>query len=499
VSESEFAEYRKSAQSGPVAPEVSRRALVRLLALATPRWSPSPAAIERAAAALEALDRDGGVVDVGKVPQIPVVLLAALARIARGTPTIVVTPESPAADPDLMQAVRCLGEEAGVRTSVLPRRIPAPRRQADYESADLSVVDVVRLGDEVHRAPDRFEQRRPFLVVADIDLCLYDRRLLVYETGVLRVAAAVVRAGGEPPEWFEHENLFDWSRALGGFDGLSGTAAGLLRETAGELRTVYGVETKWIAGVPRLQLPRCLIYRTLEEKLGALLDAIRSGADAVRDLVFTAWPWTADWVQRALRAAGVDVVRTNDVGALVEALTSSRGRAVVHSGVPPADLSIPGVQGPVRVRIAEPLLLSHHYLKIDLFGRDLPGGAERPDLYFAIEDAEDIWVVTTGPLLDRAFRLMDGLQGLRVADVVRAWTGRRLLMSCYRMRRRYWQEDAPLFTWYHGRPKKPTRKERKQNATRLDAPCFCGSGKPFRECHGRFMAAKGRRKSGGAG
>jgi len=31
----------------------------------------------------------------------------------------------------------------------------------------------------------------------------------------------------------------------------------------------------------------------------------------------------------------------------------------------------------------------------------------------------------------------------------------------------------------------PQNNKGTRHAARMDAPCFCGSGKPFKECHGR--------------
>ncbi|NOY81478.1 MAG: SEC-C domain-containing protein, partial [Kiritimatiellaeota bacterium] len=429
--------------------------------------------------------------DVGNLSQTPVLILAALPLLARGERVVMLD-----RDPWTGGAVRGTAqalETLGVRVARLDAPVPAPLKPEDYH-ADLVLADVLRVGTDLHRKPELFDERPTTLFVANLDLTLYDRRLLVFENGTFRVAAAVVRSTDTPPEWFEHENLFDWRRHMHVFTGLRGTGSDLSPEVARELRHSFGLRCRRLGAPLRLKRLPALLYATFEEKTAALCEDVRKVDGDV--LVFAPWSWTAALVRREIGRLGFETFSLSNEKDLTEFVTAKapRKRVGVFAGIPSPEWRVPKRPENMGVGLFEPFLFQHHQRKIQLFcERSLTCGFA-PCLYFATEDADDIWTFARPERLERAFQLMDRLEKTVGARWVRAWFGARLLQKCYRTRRKFWHEESPAFTYIHAasrRAERQPRRERKPTTDRFDTPCFCGSGKPFRECHGKTFRQSG--------
>ncbi len=442
---------------------------------------------ENAAATADAARKlgAGAALEVGNLSQTPVLILAALPLLARGERVVMLDrdPWTGSAARGLAAALRKLG----VRVKTLDEPVPAPLKPEEYD-ADLVLADILRAGTDLHRKPDLFAERPTALFVANLDLTLYDRRLLVFEKGAFRVAAAVVRSTDNPPEWFEHENLFDWRRQVHGFTGIRGTGSDLCADVAGELQHSFGLRFRRTGAPMRLKRLPALLYGTFEEKTAALCEDVRKVDGDV--LVFAPWSWTASLIRREIGRLGFETFPLSSEGEVAEfiAARAPRKRVGVFAGVPSPEWRVPKRPENMGVGLFEPFLFQHHLRKIQLFcERSLTCGFA-PCLYFAAEDADDIWTFARPERLERAFQLMTRLEKTVGARWVRAWFGARLLQKCYRTRRKFWHEESPAFTYIHApnrRAQRRPRRERQRATDRFASPCFCGSGKPFRECHGR--------------
>ncbi len=426
----------------------------------------------------------GVILDLPRLPEGATLVLAALRDLARGRRVVVVDFRSWTGEAKALAAA--VREMTGLTVQVLGGALPAPYRKEDYE-ADLVLTDILRLGTDLHRTPALFSDRPTVLLAANIDLCLYDYRLLVFENGTFRVAAAVEHSEGAAPEWYAHENLFDWAREIRAFSAAAGIGVDIEGTVLRELATVYGMRADQRARHARLRPMPALIFATIEEKIAAVLRDIGSVRGDV--LIFSAWGWAARMLRREIGRSGMEaaIIRERkELLAFLEARTRHK-RLAIFTGLPAPDWPMPVRAEDIGVGIFAPYPFEHHHQKIRRFCAENLGSRYAPCLYYMTGDADEIWTFAGETRLARAFRYLERAEKAAGIRRVRAWFGARILDKCYRTRRRFWHEDAPVFTYVHGPEGRVGRRESGKRPSKFDAPCYCGSGKPFRECHGKAL------------
>ena len=140
--------------------------------------------------------------------------------------------------------------------------------------------------------------------------------------------------------------------------------------------------------------------------------------------------------------------------------------------------------------LAEYFLCENMHEKVFAFAAGLFRQTSQPRVYFSLEDqmfamyAEDAG-------FNRLFQLIDFTEKYDHWRQIRRVLAKSMAAKLHRLRTHSLDETAPIITMAlnvstpaMGAPKA----NRKTSASRMDAPCFCGSGKPFRECHGKKLA-----------
>jgi DNA-directed RNA polymerase specialized sigma24 family protein len=143
----------------------------------------------------------------------------------------------------------------------------------------------------------------------------------------------------------------------------------------------------------------------------------------------------------------------------------------------------------VNVLIADHYAFEHHHQKIAAFCRRHLAPARGPRLYISPEDSVMVGIPDANDYLSRAL--------LGVAEKTeswfssgrhpRRWAGDRLRRKLRDFRRESLANRVPIITSIA--PRKPgeqgDRAHHRPSDSPLERTCFCGSGKPFKECHGK--------------
>jgi hypothetical protein len=204
------------------------------------------------------------------------------------------------------------------------------------------------------------------------------------------------------------------------------------------------------------------------------------------------------YVQEPLRQAMQEELRKRGQESLVipnprdlrtfTAMRSSKKRIGFYRGVPALLAVAPEAKAPIHVFLAEHYQLEHQHNKIRAFiDREL-APPQRPYLYFCLED-EMFNVYADEDSFSSAFDLIAFTERYDKRRRVRRVMARSILRRIYGLRRSGMTEEFPVFTMINpqggARAKPKRRSAKKAVGKRLEGLCFCGSGKPFRECHGK--------------
>jgi hypothetical protein len=364
-------------------------------------------------------------------------------------------------------------------------------------SADIAFCDFVQVFTAFRDTPDFLGDRPTVALFAEADLCLYDGRLALFDRGILQAVAAIYRSTGRAAPWREQKNAVDFAELAGSFLQFAGTASYMQPRVAREIAHVYrdairgNVRAK--AG-PRIS---ALAFKTWKEKQDLVCrDVLKAEGDC---LVFYSLEPVRVAMQEELRKRGRDSVvipNPRDLRTFA-AMGGSKKRVGFYRGVPTLLTAEPETRAPISVFVCEHCLLEHQHNKIRAFiDRDLQP-PQRPYLYFSLED--DMFnVYADEDSFSAAFELIEFTERYDKRRRVRRVMARSILRRIYGLRKAGLNEDFPIFTQVNPQrasiAKAGRRSTKKAIGKRLEGLCFCGSGKAFRECHG-----KPRKSAGGAG
>ncbi len=427
----------------------------------------------------------GGLHAVGSLPQFELCLLAALAQAAAGRQVFVFSP-LPVAPQVVRQAHHLLGEVLGLNVQAAGPICGRPTsRLKQALKADVLLTDTIQLF-EVAREKADFLDRPAAALFCEADLCLFDGRLGMCDRGKARALAAVYRSSGQTPPWRDDPEVLDLRDVLGQFarvDGVLGyTSAHVARELRRVYRPVFG------AGVCCRGAGdfRAFAFRTFAEKMSALCrDILKAPGDC---LVFVGDEELRQNLYRQLRQRDQEatlLAAPQDLRNFLD-MAGERKRVGIFRGLP-TTFTLPVEKRPaMQVFLAEHLLMPHQHGKLRVFcERDLEVVGP-PTLYLSIEDGMfSIYADRAG--IGRFFRLMEFTEKYDKWRQIRRVMARTAIRRLHSLRRAYLNEDYPVCTLVGaGGDSAPAGEAaRKKTGKRLEGLCFCGSGKPFRECHGK--------------
>jgi hypothetical protein len=435
----------------------------------------------------------GGLHSVGSLPQFDLCLLAALGHAALGKQVFVISP-LPASPILIRHATQLLGDSLGldVRASGVVFGQPTSRLKQALK-ADVIFTDSMQLFEVARGNAAFLEREQTVAVLCEADLSLYDSRLGLFDRSTARAVAAVYRTTMDKPPWEKDGNVVDSRDVLAQFGRLDGVLSYTNRHVVREMKRVYGpLFPAGIACRSTRDLP-ALAFRTLEEKASALCrDILKAEGDC---LVFMGDEEFRQNLYRNLRQRDQEPTllgTSRDLRTFL-GMKSSRKRVGLFRGMP-TTLTQP-FEPPERMNtfLAEHLLMGHQHLKLRAFcERDLPG-SPLPTLYFSLED-EMFDVYADQAHVEKFFQLIDFTEKYDKWRQIRRVMARAVLRRIRSLRRACLNEEYPIFTFAgvagsaSPQANKPQKKSRKTVGKKLEGLCFCGSGKPFRECHGKSGA-----------
>jgi len=415
-----------------------------------------------------------------------------MAHAAQGRQVFLVSP-MPVAPNLTRHMIHLLGDVLGLNARAAGVTFGQPTsRLKPALKADVVLTDPVQLFD-VARDKAEFLERQPAVaVLCEADLCLFDSRLGVYERGKPQAVAAIYRTSTPTPPWKGQPNIVDFRAVLDQFERTDGVLSYTTSHVIRELRKAYGpvfAHGFHCRGTGEL---RAFAFRTTAEKMSTLCrDILKAPGDC---LVVVGDEELRQDLYRQLRQRDQEptlLATGRDLRTFLS-MKGERKRVGLFRGMPTTFTQPIEERARMSVFVAEHLLMNHQHGKIRAFcERDLVSPA-RPTLYVSLEDEMfNVYAERAG--VERFFRLIDFTEKYDKWRQIRRFMAQAVIRRIHALRRSCLNEEHPVFTLIGlpGGGAAPTAKPepaQKKVGKRLEGLCFCGSGKPFRECHGRPKA-----------
>ncbi|MCK5804620.1 MAG: SEC-C domain-containing protein [Lentisphaeria bacterium] len=431
---------------------------------------------------------DGGVHGVGVLPQLELCVLAALRHLGAGRKVFIVAP-TPVAPSLSRSLIRFLVNQIGVSTEASGVIFGKPAaRLKSVLNADVIFTDLIQIFEAFHKDPDLIEGTESALLLCEADLCLYDARLGLFDRGHLQAVAAIYRSTGKGEPWKSEDNTIDLVDCLEKFQFVGGALSYTTTRVRREMRRVYGslfpggVHGKSGAGFTSFA------FRTWKEKLDTLCrDIVRTEGDGLVFLIsdMLRQSLTAELKKRGQEAIFIDNPR--DLRTYLSMESDGKKRVALYRGIPTL-MNVPlESRARINVFLGDHLILAHQHQKIRAFIDKELDHPKRPALYFCLED-EMFNVYAEEGNFGRLFDVIEFTERYDKWRQVRRVMGQAILQRIYALRNSCLDEDHPIFTLVGAArtaSRKKESKSRKKIGKRLEGLCFCGSGKPFKECHGK--------------
>ncbi len=434
----------------------------------------------------------GGLYTVGSLPQFDLCLLAALAQAAQGRQAFVVSP-MPVAPSYAGHAIHLLNEVLGLNARAAGIIFGQPTsRLKQALKADIVLTDSMQLFEVAREKPEFLERKPAVALLCEADLSLFDARLGVYERGKPQAVAAIYRASLATPPWQGQSNIVDFRVVLDQFERTDGVLSHTSRHVIRELRKVYGPVFAHGFHCKGTGEFRAFAFRTAAEKMSALCrDILKAPGDC---LIVVGDEDLRQNLYRQLRQRDQEptlLATARDLRTFL-GMKSERKRVGIFRGLP-TTFTQPIEERPrMSLFLAEHLLMNHQHGKLRAFcERDLDPPTP-PTLYVSLED-EMFSVYAERAGVERFFRLIDFTEKYDKWRQIRRVMAQAVIRRIHSLRRECLNEEHPVFTLVGlpggaGAVAQPEPAPQKKVGKRLEGLCFCGSGKPFRECHGRPKA-----------
>jgi len=433
----------------------------------------------------------GKLVEAGTLPQVELALLGALLFVVAGKRVFFFSglPSDFAVLGRLLEFGRdTLKVKLGTATVADRRSQDEAATEKVYDN-ELVVCEFPAFLEAYHQDRDLVKERPSVAVCCEAELCLYDARLAMFAGKTLRALAAVYHHTGKKASWAEAEtgDTLDLRVIVRDFERVCGVSSYIGADVRAELKQVYADS---LAEVVRARKHgpgfRHLVFKTRREKHEMLS---RQAHEAEGDvLIFHYAEETRNALSERLKSAGEKVMDISNPRELIDFLRMSgtQKRVGLYYGIPPVLAQVLPERPAVTAFLAEHLLFPHHHGKILAFLHRNTVARSRPTLCFSLED----------PLFGLTEKRSDFATHFELIRFTEKWDkhrqvrrvmARSIMATLRRVHRAALNEESPVFTVVLGGQPKPKKssKVKKTIGRQLGGLCFCGSGKPFRECHGK--------------
>lgn len=360
----------------------------------------------------------------------------------------------------------------------------------DVTNFPIVVSDYFMMVTALHAMPACFPQGLPIFFL-EIDSCLYGNRLIFYDHSSPKSSGMIYRTNTEKfPQWKTSENVCDVPDDLRKFRIEVGGSISLIdARTARELtrQMPFFFKEKVPSTGSRGYTAFC--YRTTAERTQTLVrDILKCKGDAI---VFYIEEELGRQIMEELRKSGQECLLVKDTEEAATALATHKEKHVLlHRQISSTLSSKPLERRPGALFIADLFLCDNSYSKVYASFDRLFIQSQHPRHYFSLEDTL-IKIYEQQGGFEKLFTVMEFTEKYDPWRQIRRILAKSILHKLDKLRGQALDDNLPIpVTSLENKRAKydnahAVRKGVVKANKMIEGLCFCGSGKPFKECHGK--------------
>lgn len=442
---------------------------------------------------------NGEIVKFGDGPQFEGVMLASLFHVLTFGRCLVLTAMK-LDGPAVRRVSRCLEELLDEPVKTIGSEltcVPSNTKFSDVVRTPLAIADYFLFACDLLVHAQNFQPGLPVMFL-EIDTCLYRNRLMFFDQRRPQTTGMIFRANVDiVPLWRGSKNVFDTVVELRQLKLLVGGSVsyvdkGVAMELGKQLKDVTdkkvtsNFEQKFTA----------FTFRKNDERSRAILtDIMKCECDA---LVFYNDEDLGMKLASELRKGGMDVVIVKNTEEMTTVLQSQSGKRVILSDLQVSTLSAcpEKLDKHVQIFIAELLLDESSFSKIVASVKRIAIVDKPPVFYFSNEDKLlSIYEEQGG--FEKFYNIMDFTEKYDPWRQIRRVLAKLIISRVNEIRSDCLDDNMPIpatsmerydVVFSNATNNNPSARVRKRNVNLTEGLCFCGSGKPFKECHGKPKA-----------
>ena len=429
----------------------------------------------------------GGIPELGAGPQVELAVLTAMFQVLRGGRCLISL--SGATDSVLIRAMtlrlQALDKLTVKSVGMLGER--SSLKLADCQTAEIVFIDHYILITSLRSTPQLFPAGLTIFFI-EIDICLYCNRLVFYDRAIPQASGLIYKSKTDWPAWAGNPAIFDTVKEMKRL-GLEwcGCYSWIDKFTAKEMnkmlrnRIVGRMHSSGKIGFS------AFTYRTSDLRAAALVRDVQKFPGHA--LVVCISEQVLRELQEAFRKSGVEFVVTavaDDVSTALSMAQPGKRRVILFTGLPTSQLAPPQQRQSGTLFLSECYLTDNYQAKMIAMTHRLMDVTMAPRLYFSLVDRL-LAIYDEEAGLGRLFDLMEFTERYDPWHQIRRVLAKAILRKLSHTRGAILDDDAPLASLplTNKGQEKPAIMPKSVRGAKVEAMCFCGSGKPFKECHGR--------------
>ena len=368
------------------------------------------------------------------------------------------------------------------------------RHLSDCQNCDFAFADYFQLFSAVRRQPDIFKSQVQAIFILEGDFSLYANRIMAFEHSVPKATGIVYKSTGKLPEsWSTQEDILDIMTYLKDAKlTLAGASCHIDSYIAQEVNFVMGSAFRKPLKADKHLPFSAFTYRSGDERASAVAnDVAKAKGNAL--IICYSDPVLAK-VQEELRKSGLEytfTTRTADINTFFEMKTGDdRRRIMIFRGLPSPLVfkDEPLCEGAIFV--AEHFVSMAVHDKLFTFCRLIFKETQAPKIYFSLEDSL-FAIYEEDAQFKKLFNIIDFTEKYDPWKQIRRVLAKAMLNKLHKVRMTCLNEEMVVFTTSLAKVadnySTGFQQQRKaaKTSVKMEALCFCGSGKPFKECHGK--------------
>ncbi len=383
-----------------------------------------------------------------------------------------------------------------LRIDLLGHSVGNPQHHlSDCQNCDFAFADYFQFFSAIKRQPDIFKSQVQAIFILEGDFSLYANRIMAFEHSIPKATGIVYKSTGKIPEsWNNSEDIVDIMTYLKDAKiTLAGSSCHIDPYIADEVNFVMGSAFRKPLKADKHLPYSAFTYRSADERASAVAnDVAKAKGNAF--IICYSDPILMK-LQEEFRKSGLEytfTTRSADITTFFEMKTGDDKRRIMIFRGLPSPLTFhdqPLCEGALFV--AEHFVSMAVHDKLFSFSRLIFKETQAPKIYFSLEDSL-FAIYEEDAQFKKLFNIIDFTEKYDPWKQIRRVLAKAMLNKLHKVRMTCLNEEMVVFTTslaktadnYATGISQQQRKAAK-TSVKMEALCFCGSGKPFKECHGK--------------